>query len=676
MESQSYTAAEIALAAGVVKSTILRRAEKERWKFEVGGNKAKKFIVASLPPDIQQAMIRKKYNRTEPLDPERLDMSSSTCLAAEGPTPQELAEHFKINIPPEKLLDPKYQAIVRMVVRCLSIPVDAKNRNAQIKDIADFHGYNPATAYRYLQRVKKGEPIAKSTKNYGASFADLGITLRAWDERAGRMAIEQIIGNKRRHQDGLTLYTVIKDTAEAENLRIGTYASFMQLKRKITPALKTFRDKGRQGLRQDIIPGIRRDATAYRPMEWLIGDQHKADYYAIDANGKVATLELFCWLDFRTQMVWGAMAYKHYNRYTVGQALTNAVRWGLPSVCYTDQGKPEKSKYITQLIEQLTGLGIKTEIHHILAEGRHPQAKPIEGFFGIFDRRLKNAAIPGYCKRLKDSRESELQEKELKQLIKTDGLLSIPDLTASVIAELSRWNEHLFKNRNEDNGRSPLDIYTEEIKRFPVSTLSDDTLDYIFLPKRDCLIKRSSVNFRHEWLGKQVYYDRALADYQGYMAEVRYDPFDPSHVWIFVERKLICEAEEWGMINPKISAQVEEKRAEQKALATQIKTLYQKYLPPKAPVRRINRHEREARDIKKVTELRVMRTTLESDALEVQPAFAKASAGKGSGLTAVGNDPLTEFRKQFHPGARKPTEEKEYKPLFKLSMKENYDGDE
>jgi len=242
-------------------------------------------------------------------------------------------------------------------------------------------------------------------------------------------------------------------------------------------------------------------------------------------------------------------------------------------------------------------------------------------------------------------------------------------MSAKLISELTRWNEHAFKKRDsaqEDNGRSPLEIYTEEIKRHPVATLSDDTLEYIFLPKRDLMIRRCQVAFQHEWLGKRVYYDRALADYQGMMAEVRYDPFDPWRVWIFVERKLICEAEEWGMINPKISAQVEEKRAEQKALAEQIKTLYQKYLPPKAPVRKINRHEREARDVKKVVELRIRKTSLEKQ-MEEQ--------GETKISVQAGGDPLEEFRKQFHPGARKPEEPQEYKPLFKLSMKQLQEED-
>ena len=643
MTGQSHTAAEIALAMGVAKTTVLRRSEKEGWKYMPGKNGARQFNIDSLPADVRKAMLQKKYNHTEL-------------------SPEEMAQEYHIKVTPAQLQDPKITTKLRMVVDCLSVPKAAQGRSRIIREIAESYGYDRASTYRLLARVKKGLPLVQASKNYGLHKADLGITLRAWDERAAEMAIGIIMQNKRRHVDGLTLYQTITDTAEAEGLRIGTYASFMRLKRQIRPALKTYRDKGTQGLRQDVIPSIRRDASAYRPMECLVGDQHKADYYAFDSGGKVVTLELFCWMDFRTQLVWGAIAYKHYNRYTVGQALINAVRWGLPSTVYTDWGKPEKSNYIALLIKQLTGLGIKTEsIAHIKATQRHPQAKPLEGFFGNFDRRLKNVQIPGYCKRLKDSREAELQQRDLKHLIKAGGLLSVDDLTGKIVGELEAWNRHIFKRREsgEDNGRSPLQIYLKETKHFPVTTLSDDTLEYIFLPKRDLMVKRCQVSFQHEWLGKKVYYDRALADYQGCTAEVRYDPFDPWRVWVFVDRKLICVAEEWGMINPKIADQVAEKMAEQKALAAQITETYKKYLPPKQPIRRINPADRAAQAVKKETEIRVLRTSLEKESQSVR----RVAQGGGA-------DALEEFRKRFHPGARKQEEPRKYKPIFRLSMRQ------
>jgi hypothetical protein len=76
MES-GYTAGEIALVLRISKRAVNKQAQKEGWI-----RKGRQFEAHSVPPDIQQAMIRKKYDRTEL-------------------TPQELAEHFKIKIPPD-----------------------------------------------------------------------------------------------------------------------------------------------------------------------------------------------------------------------------------------------------------------------------------------------------------------------------------------------------------------------------------------------------------------------------------------------------------------------------------------------------------------------------------------------------------------------------------------------
>jgi len=527
---------------------------------------------------------------------------------------KDLAEQFKIQAPPEKLSDPKTAAQIRMVSECLAVPEGAKGGRKRIGEIAESYGFNVGTAYRLMKKIKAGKPLYKGCKPAGIHFADLGVTLRAWDEEAGRMAIEAIMANRRNRVEKLALYNRICIEAEAKGLATGKYESFCWLTRKLEQNRKgmiTFRDKGVQGLRQDVVPAIRRDFTAYRPMECLVGDQHKADYYAFDSNGNVVTLELFAWLDFRTQLVWPAVSLKHYNRYTVGQALINAVRWGLPSMVYTDLGKPELSNYMTHLVAQLTGIGVKTEsIHHIKATGRHPQAKPIEGWFGWLDRQLKNEEIPGFCKRLNDSRENELNQKELQRQIKAGELLTVSELMDRISAIMDGWNNHEFVNRDPDTGVSPLHIYNVETEQYPVTHLSEDMLDYIFLPVRNLKIRRTLIRFKTDYFGGRSYYDRALADYMGREAEVCYDPYDPSSVWVFVDGKLICQAEEWGMINPKLRDQVADRMAEQKRLINEIRDKYRNYLPPRKPMRRINPHEREARELKTV---RVLKTQLEKD---------------------------------------------------------------
>ena len=636
MEGQ-LSAAQIAEAVGITRQAVNKRAKKEHWP-----RQGRVFTAAGLPGDVREAVLRRKYGTDEV-------------------TVGELAREYSIDVPAERLGDEAVARKVRMVVECMALRKGTSGRRRRVAEIAERYGFTVATAYRLMERVDRGEPLVKGYRNHGATWDDLGVTLRAWDEDSGRMAIEAIVGNKRRLVDGVTLYRELAARAAQEGLRIGGYRSFMQLMERLPDHVMNLRDKGVRGLREDVVPAIRRDPTAYRAMECLVGDQHKADYYAVDSTGKVVTLELFCWLDFRTQLVWGAVSYRHYNRYTVGQALMNAVRWGLPSMVYTDWGKPELSKYITSLIEQLTGLGIKTEqIDHMKATQRHPQAKPIEGWFSWLDRAIRNGRVPGYCKRLRDSRENEAQQRDLKALIKAGGLLSVTELVGRIMEPIRRWNEHEFKNRQEDTGTSPLNIYKEEVAQHPVTTLSEEVLEYVFLPARETKVRRSQVTINHEHLGRRTYYARALADYNGREASVRFDPFDPGRVWVFVERKLVAEAPEWEMINPKIGADVEAKMREQKRLISDIRELYQGYAPPARPVRRLNPHEREAREVKRARNVRVMRTSLE-----------KRAAVGGSAEVAE----LEAWRGKYRPGGRQK-EEQEYRPVFRLGIFDRQEGDD
>ena len=601
MATATVTAAEIADCIGKSTRWVNILANKEGWQAEkLNGRGDRRFIIEGLPVEIQEMLMRRRCGI------ERDDL-------------EEMVRNFEVKVPPEKLKDPAVGMKVRMVCECLAVPKKAHGRDGRIEEIAQAYGYHKGTAYRLMKRVRKGQALVKGSRNHGVSFKELGVTLRAWDEEAGRMAIEAIIDNRREHVEKLTLYNKVRLKAEARRLKVGSYRSFCHLAARIDGAVKVYRDKGKRGLREDIIPAIRRDHTAYRAMECLVGDQHKADYYCFDHNGEVATLELFCWLDFRTQMVWPAISYKHYNRFTVGQALINAVRWGLPSVVYTDWGKPEESDYITLLLDQLTGLGVKArDIRHTHAKVRHPQAKPIEGWFGRLDKNLRNEMIPGYCKRLKDTRENELQQKEKDELIKTGGLLSIEELIERITSVIQAWNEHQFKNRGPDTGKSPHRIYLEETGRHPVTTLSEDVLDYIFLPMQEVICRRSQVKVKHPWLKTLTYYSPDLSGYGGEAVQVRFDPFDGRRAWVFHRRKLIAMTEEWNMVNPKDRDRVADRIEQQNRLVKQIEEKYRRYAPGEVggmrleaegqkskAIPRIHPQEREAR------QLRIMRTSLD-----------------------------------------------------------------
>jgi len=607
--TETITTTETARVLGVSKQRILARANAEKWPFTQGLNRTKLFHVDALPPEIQEKIM---LDRAGIGDDESVDAYA------------EAAQRLKIKIPAEKLKDPKVAAKFRMVAECMAVPAGARGRRERIRQIAESYGYNVGSAYRLIDRVKKGKELIKGSKNHGHYIESLGITVRAWDPEAAEMAVEEIMSNRRSHAEKLTLYERVRDRAEAQGLSCGGYESFLNLHKKISGSIMTYRDKGIHGLREDIVPAIRRDHTAYRPMECLVGDQHKADYYGIDFAGNRVCLELFCWLDFRTQMCWGAIAYRHYNRYTVGQALLNAVRYGMPSIVYTDWGKPEESNYTYQLVEQLGGLGVQIkDIHRTHAKVRHPQAKPIEPYFSRLDKSFKNNNIPGYCKRLNDSRENELQQKELDELTRSGKLLRIDELTDEIFRVIEQRNDHLFKNRGVDNGKSPRQLYNELTRQYPVTTLSEDVLEYIFLPVvsenrngKPYTVKRSQIKIRHEIYNKTLtYYSPDLADHSGAEVAVRYNPFDPSRVWVFENGagrkaqgagRLLCVADEWGMINPKDMSQVSERIAMQERLIKQVTEKYRLWLPAKPvkenKVRVLHPLEREARAYKQSKE--------------------------------------------------------------------------
>lgn len=587
-QADTTTINEIANALKITKQAAIKKANKEEWPYIVLNRRGMRcFYMDELPPEIRERIVRYRYG---------IDEDSV----------EELASRFKIRVPDQKLKDPQAAMQIRIVCECLAVPTKVKGRKERIAHIAESYGFSIDTAYRFIRLVKKGKELFAATKNHGITLDGLGITLRAWDKEAAEMAVREIMANRRRHQEKLAIYERIKTEAQAAGLRVGCYESFLNLNKRIGKDVHVYRDKGIRGLREDIVPPIQRDPSSYRPMENLVGDQHKADYYCFDHNCDVATLELFCWLDFRTQMIWGAIAYKHYNRYTVGQALINAAKWGLPSIIYTDWGKPEESHYISQLIEQLTGLGIRMEgIKHTKARVKHPQAKPIESWFGWLDRNLKNDRVPGYCKRLTDARENDLQQKEIKRMTKREELLPIPDMVDRIFAVINKWNAHKFKNRREDTGLSPLDIYNNETSEHPVTTLSDDVLDYIFLPYQICKIRRSQVKIKHDWLRTITYYDPALSSLSGEEALVRYDPFNPYQSWVFVKNRLVCQAEEWGMINPKMTDRVSNKIEQQNRLIKQIREKYDAYKPKKKGIPRIGPHDREVKQIKRAQEKEV-----------------------------------------------------------------------
>ena len=64
MKSETMAIAQLAGVLGVNRTSILRRSKKEKWPYENGGNRAKKFLIAGLPEEIRMQIAAEQTKIT------------------------------------------------------------------------------------------------------------------------------------------------------------------------------------------------------------------------------------------------------------------------------------------------------------------------------------------------------------------------------------------------------------------------------------------------------------------------------------------------------------------------------------------------------------------------------------------------------------------------------------
>ena len=219
----TITAAELEDILDATKQAILRVAKREKWPYRAGDNRSRQYMIDRLPPEIQERIFRYRNG----IDDE--DVS-------------DMIQRFEIIVPDEKINNPSVGLKIRMVCECLAVPKGVGGRGKRIAAIAESYGFSRGLAYRLKDCVKKGKPLFKPARNYGVSFPELDITLRAWDEGSGMLALEALLGNKRNMEEKISLYNRVCDAAEEKGMRVGSYASFLNLARKLDPDVLNFRD--------------------------------------------------------------------------------------------------------------------------------------------------------------------------------------------------------------------------------------------------------------------------------------------------------------------------------------------------------------------------------------------------------------------------------------------------
>ena len=267
-----------------------------------------------------------------------------------------------------------------------------------------------------------------------------------------------------------------------------------------------------------------------------------------------------------------APSQKKYNGELMALALRMGVElFGLPRSIYSDWGKPETGKRISNLIQDLGSLQIEINEtldvsinpapadpeemrcdlvspgQHRRAIVRNAKAKMIESTFRVLEAILRNhLLVPGYCKRLGDAPEQqEVDQKEAQALAAAGKLLTFREFMAAFYRALDYYNnerphrgvlrEWVWQPKPKET--TPYDCLQMCISQdgWQPRYISDDVAEFIFLPKEERCVNNGQIQFRNKFFR----HDK-LVTRHGQRVQFRYNPLYLKELLVFQGDEFLC----------------------------------------------------------------------------------------------------------------------------------------
>ena len=462
---QTITVAEIAKKTGLTPRAVQKRAKKESWPYMSGQGKGKIFHINDLPLDIQEQLIRHDA-----------DLDDIPHLSATDNSPVWLT--------PKESTDPRIGRKLKVYQYIKSLPRYA-GREEAAEIFAQLYGVHRSTIWRWVEWVerRKGARRSQSGVNLlpkSVSFSPqalaYGLATYARNIRCGKKAA----------------YMALEDKAFRSGWKIGDYTSFTRLLKKVPKDVWTRLEKGDLGFELECVPKIIRKWLAVPVQSVICGDQKIFDYLVYEPEtDRIMVLNAYLWMDCASRFVNGAwVELGHYNSYTVGYSLREALRYGIPEEIFTDWGMPEGSNHIAHIrrsIQELSYTGNYSDfadkyyLDHRKAQPCKPWQKPIENIMNQIDILMKRHFAPGYRKRAGDTWENKEIQKKLKSEIKSGELLTVEEFIDLFFKTIDEHN-HKRKKLREGKTIIPAEVFKKGLESQNRIRLPETTLDYVCLP--------------------------------------------------------------------------------------------------------------------------------------------------------------------------------------------------
>ena len=500
--------------------------------------------------------------------------------------------------PGASFCNPGFQKRLLIASKALA-PGSNGSKLAHIQDVASEFKVSISTIYRIINKFVSGgeQSLVHSSGKRGRVLA--------WTPEALEFWLGLFLKREHRKISRAVLYAELVREAKRRGWKIGSYRNAcLHLKLRVNAKMSAYRDGGSRAL-DNALPPILRSYSDLDPFEKLVGDQHRFDFWVLDSHsGEVFRPEAYAWIDLRTRLFYGLAIGRKYDSDLMVLALYFGERFfGHFEGIYTDNGKPEISKRVSNLMEDLKGLDIKfcdwqelpdgfrdhhigepeevKSVAHIKARPRNAKAKPIERFFSTLERLLVDMGVPGYCKDLSGSKEmQEVDQRETTALAHSGKLLTFEEFMSKSYEAMQLYNNRPHRGVLQEwvwtpkpKEASPLDCLKAcEKAGWEATHFRPEILDLLFLPKATRKVDRGRIRFRG-----QLYEHEKLGDLHGRSVVLRYNPYRLESVLVFTaSNSFICRAETVEYSSMKDSEIIERKIREKAERKRQVIKEYKK----------------------------------------------------------------------------------------------------
>lgn len=458
---------------------------------------------------------------------------------------------------------------------------NAADKNIDINESAENSGLIDVNEYKKV--------------NFKAVFKSSSFELKALEWALGAWLNNPLSTKK-------FIFEKLKDEALKNGWNIGSYKSFARLFDK--PEIKALLIRataGERGVRNEIPPFILRDLNRYESMELICGDQIVFDFDVTNENGEVINPNAYVWVDMGSSAIIGIdIVLGKYNKISVAESLRMALNFGVPKAVYTDNGKPELSGHVKDILSQIKGVKLKDfddfdeRVVHKRAKPGNSRAKPIENIFNHVQRWLMQEVIfdnggAGYHKR-NNKNSDEVMKKYMKS-----HPLDYENFINYFAKAVKKWNNHTISSR----GIVPIESFIQKLDKNPVYRLDETTMEFIFSPRRVIKVRNSSVKLQ---INKKsyMYSHPILSKFNGKKVEVRLNGGDINSVIVLdIEKfEFLCEAGLNEKIDPRDYRALMQKLNRNEAVVKAVNKAFYYYKKLYRPDYKLNAYVGLARNVK------------------------------------------------------------------------------